>query len=425
MTVPVITDVRITPVAFADPPLLNAAGVHEPLVLRSIVEVRTDTGLTGLGETYGDADILALLRRAGEAVIGATPYRVGRLFPVLAAALGAGDPDAPTGMTRKLLATIVAPFDTAFHDLQGQIAGVPVWALLGGRQRDAVDYSGYLFYKWDRHPGAQPDAWGAALDAEAIVAQAQRMIDTWGFRSLKLKGGVFPPDQEAEAIERLHEAFPEVPLRVDPNGTWDVRTAVRIASRLEHALEYYEDPTPGIPAMAEVAQQTSLPLATNMCVVEQGHINEGFRRDAVQVVLIDHHYWGGFRPSMQLAATCAAMNVGISMHSNSHLGISLAAMLHLGASVEKLDYALDTHWPWKRAEDDVVADTSHLTIRKGAITVPDRPGLGVEIDESRLQRLHEAYVETTIRRRDDTGYIRQFQPDFDSRLPRWFEEDAR
>lgn len=425
MSVPVITEVRITPVAFADPALLNAAGVHEPYVLRSIVEVRTDNGLTGLGETYGDADILALLRRAGEAVIGASPYQVGRLFPVLAEALGAGDPLAPAGMTRKLLATIVAPFDTAFHDLQGQIAGVPVWALLGGKHRERVDFCGYLFYKWAEHPGGEPDPWGEALGAQAIVDQARRMIDGWGVSSLKLKGGVLCPDEEASAIELLREEFPSIPLRIDPNGTWDVPTSRRIAARLEGVLEYYEDPTPGIPGMAEVAASTPIPLATNMCVVEQGHINEGLRRDAVQVMLIDHHYWGGLRASIQLAATCQALGVGVSMHSNSHLGISLACMVHVGAAIETLDYALDTHWPWKRPEDDVVADTSHLALHDGAITVPDRPGLGVEIDEARLRRLHEAYESTTIRKRDDTSYIRRFRPDFDDRLPRWFSTGER
>lgn len=413
-----ITDVRITPVAFADPPLLNAAGVHQPFALRSIVEVRTDSGLTGLGETYGDADIVERLRTAARAIVGATPYDVGRLFPVVSRAMASAEPGAI--LTQKQLATIVAPFDTAFHDLQGRIADVPVWALLGGKQRDQVDFSGYLFYKWAEHPGAEPDSWGEAVDPAALVRQAERMIAEYGFRSLKLKGGVFAPDQEAEAMEVLREAFPGHPLRIDPNGTWDLRTSERIASRLGPVLEYFEDPTPGIDGMSRLGEKIALPLATNMCVVEAGHIPEAIRRHAIDVLLIDHHYWGGFRASMDLAALCRIHGVGVSMHSNSHLGISLSGMVQLGAAIGNLDYALDTHWPWKRAEDDVV-DTSHLTIRNGGISVPDRPGLGVDIDEERLARLHGAYLDTDIRQRDDTTYIRTIRPTFDDRLPRWFD----
>ncbi|NEE01230.1 enolase C-terminal domain-like protein [Phytoactinopolyspora halotolerans] len=415
--------VEITPVAFADPPLLNSVGVHEPCALRAVVQVHTSSGLVGLGETYGDAAHLSMLERAAEAVVGASPYDVGRLWAVIGDALAGRNAAAhadPTGtaLTGKMLGSVVAPFDSAFYDLQGKIIGEPVWALLGGKHRDTVDFSAYLFYKWAAHPGAEPDAWGAALKPDEIVAQARRMVEMYGFRSLKLKGGVFPPDDEAAAVEALHAAFPDHPLRIDPNGAWTVETGTRIARRLGPVLEYLEDPVPGTGAMAQVAAQTSVPLATNMCVVENGHIPEAIRQAAVQIILADQHYWGGFLASMHLASLCRVFGIGVSMHSNSHLGISLAGMVHLGAAVQNIDYALDTHWPWKREDDDVV-DTAHLTIRGGAIAVCDRPGLGVELDADRLARMHETYLATEIRTRDDTGYMRRLRPDYEYICPRW------
>lgn len=418
-----INHVVITPVAFTDPPLLNAVGVHEPLALRAIVEVHTASGLIGLGETYGDVGHLELLAKAAEAVKGASPFDVGRLWTIISGALGQTSRGSQTGLmgpetSGKTIGSVVAPFDSAFYDVQGQVLGEPVWSVLGGKHRDRVDFSAYLFYKWAMHPGAVEDRWGQALDPEGIVRQAHTMVSEYGFKSLKLKGGVFPPDQEAEAIEALRSAFPSLPLRVDPNGAWSVETSVRIGERLGLSLEYFEDPTMGIGGMSEVAAQTGIPLATNMCVVETGHIPEAIKLNAVQVILIDQHYWGGFLPSLNLSALCRIFGIGVSMHSNSHLGISLAGMVHLGAATENLTYALDTHWPWKDESEDVVS-TADLQIVDGSIRVPDKPGLGVELDREALSRLHEKYLASSIRTRNDTGYMKSIAPEYEYVSPRW------
>jgi glucarate dehydratase len=288
--------------------------------------------------------------------------------------------------------------------------------LLGGVVRERVPYSAYLFYKWAAHPGLDPDEYGEALDPEGIVAQARWMIETYGFGAIKLKGGVFHPDDEVEAILALRDAFPDLPLRLDPNAAWSVETSVRVAQRLEGVLEYLEDPTATREAMALVARECSVPLATNMCVVGFEDIPDAVRRAAVGVILSDHHYWGGLRASCELATLCETFDLGLSMHSNSHLGISLAAMTHLAASVPHLSYALDTHWPWK-SEDVVVPGV--LDVVDGAVTVPRTPGLGVEIDEDALARAHEQYVRCGLTQRDDTAYMRRFSPNFNPTPPRW------
>ncbi|MER6980704.1 glucarate dehydratase family protein [Streptomyces carpinensis] len=418
-----ITRVDITPVAFKDPALLNAVGVHEPYALRAVVEVTTDQGVTGLGETYADEGHLRRLRAAADAITGMDVHELGPMHRRIAGVLGGdsgGDGHGLTGMitTSSTVDRVFAPFEVACLDIRGRAAGRPVCDLLGGAVRDRVPFSAYLFYKWAAHPGHEPDDWGPALDPEGIVAQARRMVREYGFTAIKLKGGVMPPEQEVEAVLALREAFPGVPLRLDPNAAWTVETSLKVARDLEGVLEYLEDPTPGQEGMARVAREAAMPLATNMCVVAFDELPSAVRGDAVQVVLSDHHYWGGLHRSKLLAGICDTFGLGLSMHSNSHLGISLAAMTHLAAATENLTYACDTHWPWKDPAEDVVVPGT-LGFRDGSVAVPRAPGLGVELDRDALARLHEQYVRCGLRNRDDTGYMRRLDPSYEKKSPRW------
>jgi glucarate dehydratase len=395
--------------------------LHPPWALRAIVDIHTGDGLVGVGETYGDAHHLELLRCAAAELIGLDAFNLGELRLRTARAIGSTDVGDQHGLTgassqAKTLLRVFSPFEVACLDVQGQAIGRPVHDLLGGKVRGRVPFSAYLFYKWAAHPGAEPDEWGEALDPAGIVAQAQAMISRYGFQSIKLKGGVFEPDAEIEAIRALREAFPDHPLRLDPNCAWTVATSADVASKTDGLLEYLEDPTPSISGMAELAARAPMPLATNMCVVEFAHLPEAFAVNAVGVVLADHHYWGGLRLSTQLATICQTWSVGVSMHSNSHLGISLAAMTHLAAATPPLSYAADTHTPWQSGTDIVERP---LQFEDGAVTVPDAPGLGVVLDRDALARMHEDYLNCGITERDDTAYMRSFDPAYEARSPRW------
>ena len=410
-----IREVVLTPVAFPDPPLLNAVGVHEPWALRSIVELVCDDGVVGLGESYGDDGFLAQARAVAATLPGLDVFDLNGLRRRVAAALTTSVVADSHGLTgtataSKTVLTVFSAFEVACLDAQGKATGRPVADLLGGAVRDAVPFSAYLFYKWAGHPGAADDAWGAALDPDGIVAQADKMIAEYGFGSIKLKGGVFPPDEEVAAIRALRKAFPGHPLRIDPNAAWSVPTSVRVGQELDGILEYLEDPTPSIADMAEVARQVPMPLATNMVVVAFEHLPEAVRADAIGVLLSDHHYWGGLRLTQQVSTLCETFDIGLSMHSNTHLGISLAAMVHLAAATPHLSYTCDTHRPWQNGLDVVVPGA--LRFVDGAVPVPAGPGLGVELDRDALARMHEDYLTCGLRRRDDTTYMRSVQPDF-------------
>jgi glucarate dehydratase len=417
-----ISAVHLTPVAFRDPPLLNTVGVHEPFALRSVVEVVTEDGTYGLGESYGDAKHLSRLRTAADQLVGADVWHLHDLARRIRTTLddGVGGHGMGGMVTGSSTADrVLSPFEVACLDIQGKITDRPVSDLLGGAVRDRVDYSAYLFDKWAGHPGGPDDEWGAALDPDQLLTQAGRIVEEYGFTAIKLKGGVLPPEEEVAAIRALAAAFPEHPLRLDPNGAWSVRTSIRVAEELDGVLEYLEDPTTGIAGMARVAREAPMPLATNMCVVAFDHLRPAVEEDAVQVILSDHHFWGGLGRSKSLAAICDTFGLSLSMHSNSHLGISLAAMTHLAAATPNLTYACDTHWPWKAAEDDVVVPGA-LRFVDGAVTVPTGPGLGVELDRDALARLHQQYLTCGLTERDDTGYYRRVHDaGFDPTAPRW------
>ncbi|MFG3286692.1 enolase C-terminal domain-like protein [Streptomyces sp. NPDC048111] len=428
---PLIAEVRLTPVLVGDPPLLNVHGVHQPYTPRLIVEIVTDGGITGVGETYGDTAYLELARPYAAGLVGHAVADLNGLFTLMnMVGVDASQVDhaVDVGGLRgartadKLRLSVVSAFEVACLDALGKVRGEPVHSLLGGKVRDSVAYSAYLFYRWAEHPGGagEKDTWGAALDPAGIVAQARRLVREHGFGSFKLKGGVFPPEQEIAAIRALAAAFPGRPLRLDPNGGWSAATSLRVAAELRGVLEYLEDPAPGTAAMAEVSRGTDVPLATNMCVTAFPEIREAFLTDAVQVVLSDHHYWGGLRNTRELAAICRVFGVGLSMHSNTHLGISLAAMNHVAATVPNLDHACDSHYPWQ--SEDVI--TARHVFRDGQLTVCDAPGLGVELDRGALARLHRRWLEDdgTLRDRDDARAMRR-APEHAGwttpALPRW------
>jgi glucarate dehydratase len=424
-----IRHVRVTPIAFRDPPLLNAAGIHEPWALRSIIEIETASGRVGINESYGDQPMLEALMKAAPALIGLSPWALNEMEARVAALvtpprtasefLGTQISLAPGTHVSKTVAKVISAFEVALLDLQGQLVNAPVVDLLGGAARDSVPYSAYLFYKYAEHIGQPyaPDAWGEALTPEQLVAQAQRMIGQYGFQSIKLKAGTLAPDEEAAGVLALAKAFPGKPLRIDPNGNWTVATSLRIVEALRGVLEYYEDPAPGLEGMAEVARACEVPLATNMVVTD---IPE-FRRNVemgrpVRIVLSDHHYWGGLRATQRLAGMCEAFDLGLSMHSNSHLGVSLVAMTHLCASVPRLTYACDTHYPW---QDDEVIAGGRLTFENGSLRVPTGPGLGVSLDPEALARLNDNYLRCGIRNRDDLGQMRKYDPAFTGPQPRF------
>ena len=426
-----ITDMHITPIAVGDPPLLNAAGLHAPYALRTIIEIVADDGTYGLGEVPGSATNTAALEAVREVVIGQDPFQLNAIRRGIEERFGT-DSSASRGESpwdKRLLVHVQSGVEVACYDLMGKATGRPVVDLLGGRVRDHVDFSAYLFYKYEGAGGAlgfgtDPNATGwaaarqkAALDPAGVVAEAQAMCDAFGFQSIKLKGGAFPPDEEADAILAMYEAFgPGTPLRLDPNAIWSVETSVRIGERLKGILEYYEDPCRGQAQMGEVGRRTGIPMATNMCTTSFADIPGSVQHHSEDIILSDHHFWGGLRATVELSRICQVFGRGLSMHSNSHVGISLAAMAHVAAAIPNLTYACDTHYPWQ--SDEVIVG-GKLQFEEGALVISNEPGLGVELDRVALAKLHQQYLDCGLTERNDEIEMQKVEPGWKFQALRW------
>jgi glucarate dehydratase len=310
--------------------------------------------------------------------------------------------------------------NVALLDLAGKALGKPVVDLLGGRVRERAKFAAYLFYK---HEGAggkwgfghNPDASGwhkekenAALEPEGVVEQARAMCKEFGFKSIKLKAGVFDPRLEVDTIIALHKAFGKgVPLRIDPNAVWKLETAVKYAKELEPYLEYYEDPCRGQEAMAELGKQVKIPRATNMCTTSFEDLPSAIKLGSEDIILADHHFWGGMEATAQLGKICSVFGRELSMHSNSHLGISLMAMAHLGCAVPELVHAIDTHYPWQCEE---VIKGGRIQFEDGTLKVSGEPGLGIELDYEKLEELHQNYINCGFTERNDEIEMQKVKP---------------
>ena len=432
-----IREMRVTPVAIADPPLRSSYGLHQPYALRNILEFISEDGVIGVSETYGGEAPMNALLSLSEQIQGADPYQLtGTLASMLGQEGTAQDTtqthlvpgENPVDANRRTYAAI----EVGCLDLIGKTVGQPICDLIGGRVRDRVSFSAYPFYKHVGGGGegddSREDKYGECLSPETLVGQVIRMRGEYGFGSIKFKAGVLHPDEEIETIKQLYrELGPEVPLRIDPNSAWTVETSVRVGKELAEELGrggYLEDPTASISGMAEVrrrlmAEGITTPLATNVAVTCFDDLPQAIKEDAAQIILCDHHYWGGMRQVQHLAKLCQTFDLGLSMHSNNHLGISLMGMAHVASATPHLTYACDTHYPWQTEEDEIVIG-GRVPIVNGCVEITDKPGLGVEIDYDQLARGHERYNQCPYRKRDDTAEMRKHvDPKWERKLPRW------
>jgi glucarate dehydratase len=432
-----IKDLRIHSIAIADPPLRSSYGLHAPYALRTIIEMESEDGIIGINETYGGEAPAGALQAIREKVLGNNPFRLtGLINPEMKSKHSGQDRsqtylvpgENPLDETSRTYAAI----EVACLDLIGKSIGMPVCDLIGGRVRDKVPFSAYPFYK---HAGGggegddkRDDGYGEALTPESLVKQVKKMIAQYGFGSVKFKAGVLEPELEIETVKLMFQEFgPNVPLRIDPNSAWTVETSVKVGKALARELSgggYLEDPTAGIEGMGAVRKKLlelgiDVPLATNVAVTSFADIPLSVKHDAVQIILCDHHYWGGMRQVQHLAKLAETFNIGLSMHSNSHLGISLMAMAHVAAATPHLTYACDTHYPWQSAIDEVV-EGGRVPIKNGCVEITDRPGLGVTLDYDQLKRGKERYNKLSYRKRDDEVEMRKHvDPTWKRVLPRW------
>jgi len=434
---PLVTEMSVIPVAGHDSMLLNLSGAHGPFFTRNIVILKDNAGNTGVGEVPGGARIRQTLEDARPLVIGRSIGMYNNVLNEVRKRFADRDVGGRGTQTFDLRTTIhaVTALEAALLDLLGQFLGVPVAALLGeGQQRDAIETLGYLFYIGDRNKTDLPylsephanDEWlrlhhEAALSPEAVVRLAEAAHARYGFNDFKLKGGVLHGEEEMATVTALAERFPEARITLDPNGAWSLVEAVRLCRGQHHVLAYAEDPCgaengySGREVMAEFRRATGLPTATNMIATDWREMGHAIQLHAIDIPLADPHFWT-MQGAVRVAQMCREWGLTWGSHSNNHFDISLAMFTHVAAAAPGKITAIDTHWIW---QDGQRLTKEPLKIVGGMIAVPDRPGLGVEIDLAQIEAAHRLYEKNALDARDDTQAMQYLIPGwrFDNKRP--------
>jgi len=434
--VPRVTAMEVIPVAGRDSMLLNLSGAHAPFFTRNIVILTDNSGHTGVGEVPGGEKIRQTLEDARDLVVGQT---VGAYNNILAsmrdsfADRDAGGRGKQTFDLRVMIHAVTA-VEAALLDLLGQHLGLPVAALLGeGQQRKSVETLGYLFFVGDRRRTSLPYVAGEdekidwfrlrhqeAMTPETVVRLAEATHDHYGFADFKLKGGVLSGEREVEAVTAIAKRFPEARVTLDPNGAWSLDEAIGLCKTLHGVLAYAEDPCgaeagfSGREIMAEFRRATGLATATNMIATDWRQLSHALRLGAVDIPLADPHFWT-MQGSVRVAQTCRDNGLTWGSHSNNHFDISLAMFTHVGAAAPGKVTAIDTHWIW---QDGQALTKEPLQIKAGRIAVPDRPGLGIEIDRKAIDEAYALYQQHGLGARDD-AIAMQFL------IPGWTFDDKR
>lgn len=434
---PVVTSLRVVPVAGRDSMLLNLSGAHGPFFTRNLVIATDNAGHTGVGEVPGGEKIRKTLEESAALVVGQPIGDVQRLLRTVRETFADRDAGGRGLQTFDLRTTIhvVTAVESALLDLLGQHLGLPVAALLGeGQQRDAVEMLGYLFYVGDRRKtdlayASEPNADNAwfrlrheeALTPEAVVKLAEAAHERYGFNDFKLKGGVLAGDAEVDAIRALHERFPTARVTLDPNGGWLLKDAIRLMRDMRGVLAYAEDPCgaedgfSGREVMAEFRRATGLPTATNMVATDWRQLTHALSLQSVDIPLADPHFWT-MAGSVRVAQTCRDWGLTWGSHSNNHFDVSLAMFTHVAAAAPGRVTAIDTHWIW---QDGQRLTKAPLQIKGGLVEVPKASGLGIELDMAEVEKAHRLYKQHGLGARDDAVAMQFLLPNwtFDPKRP--------
>ncbi|WP_256844887.1 MULTISPECIES: glucarate dehydratase [unclassified Pantoea] len=435
---PKVTAMQVIPVAGYDSMLLNLSGAHSPFFTRNIVIIKDNAGHTGVGEIPGGEKIRQTLEDAASLVIGKTVGEYKNILSLVRSTFADRDASGRGTQTFDLRTTIhvVTGIEAALLDLLGQHLEVNVASLLGdGQQRDRVEMLGYLFYIGDRRKTSlfyqsqesDPCDWyrlrhEEALTPETVVRLAEAAYEKYGFNDFKLKGGVLRGGEEAEAVTALAKRFPEARITLDPNGAWSLNEAIMLGKQLKDVLAYAEDPCgaeqgySGREVMAEFRRATGMPTATNMIATDWRQMGHTLSLQSVDIPLADPHFWT-MQGSVRVAQMCHDFGLTWGSHSNNHFDISLAMFTHVAAAAPGAITAIDTHWIWQEGNQRLTKEP--FQIKGGMVQVPQKPGLGVELDMDQVMQANALYQKQGLGARDDAEAMQFLVPGwtYDNKRP--------
>jgi len=359
------------------------AGLNVELGSFVLVRVATEEGVLGYGEATplpdwgGESG-----RRSGE-----TPSTVISLInQIFAPALVGADATAVTAarqiMDRLVIGNSYAKcaVDIALHDIWGKSLGQPIYKLLGGAVRDSVPVAHMI---------------GVMSEFDALKEGIAAIAD--GVRALQIKGGI-DADRDVRLVGALRrELGPGISLRLDANqGYGHAKSARKVVARLVDAgVDLIEQPTVGRAFLAEVTAESPVPIIADESCWDVNDTLDVVRERAADCLSIYLAKAGGFVGARGVAAIAEAQQMACDINGSIESGIGNAANTHFVlahravslASVIPISAPAGAH-PYKVAgryyEDDVISEA--FAVRDGAILPLNRPGLGIEVDETRLAK---------------------------------------
>ncbi|MBN1365551.1 MAG: glucarate dehydratase [Syntrophaceae bacterium] len=439
MVTPTIKNMDVYPVAGKDCMLLNLSGAHFPYFTRNIVILTDSSGAIGVGEVPSGENITKAIEECKPFVIGThiAEYKTTllKIKDHIAKEYRSDERGSQT-FDLRIGVHVLTAIEAPFLDLLGKYLDVPAAMLLGdGMQRDEVRMLGYLFYvgdqtKSDLEYNIENDPscnWYSirhkeALTPEAIVEQAKAAQEKYGFEDFKLKGGVLDGKDEIKAIRALKEEFPDSRITIDPNGCWLLKDAVDLCKGLESVLAYCEDPCgpegsfSGREVMAEFRRATGLRTATNMIATDWRQLRHSIVLQSVDIPLADPHFWT-MSGSVRVGQLCNDIGITWGSHSNNHFDISLAMFIHCAAAVPGNINAIDTHWIWQEGVERLTKEP--FQIKDGLVKIPEKPGLGIEIDMGQVLKANNLYKQKCLSGRNDCIGMQCMIPgwSFDAKKP--------
>jgi muconate cycloisomerase len=365
-----ITAIETIPVSVPIAPsraIRGGRGAHtESLFL--FVLIRTDEGITGLGEVSGTAIW------SGEDQITADYVIRSFLAPML---IGA-DPTEVERLTGRFRYAVAghpftkAAIEMALWDILGKVAGLPLYRLLGGAVRDFVTTKFSIS--------------GLAPEQSAEIALWAKEL---GFTTMKVKVGI-EPEGDVERVRAVREAIgPDVRLGVDANGGWAPRVAIQTIRRLqEFGIFFAEQPVAPLDVawLADVRAAVEVPVMADESVYTLQDAMAIVRAGAADVLSVYVGKGGGIGPARKVAAVAEAAGLTCTIGSNLEMGVASSAMIHLamatpGIGAEEFPCDILSTFFY---DADLLAEP--LPITAGTARPHEKPGLGVELDEEKVAR---------------------------------------
>jgi L-alanine-DL-glutamate epimerase-like enolase superfamily enzyme len=365
-----ITRIKTTPLALPFKEPYHWAGRVDLGAAVVLVQVETDEGLSGLGESTAGLPaegVLNSLQGVAPLFIGEPVFDIERLF-TQARCLGG------FSHTPWFANLVLAGLEMALWDVIGQAAGRPVYQLLGGAARAQVDYFGF----------PQGDK------AEELAEDAKAMAEA-GYSVIYMKVG------RGEAVDlcnvaAVRDVIGGRRLRLDANGAWDTRTAIYTIDKLARfEPEWIEQPTPplSIAALRQVKESVQVPIAADQSVFTLWDVYDICRQQAADAIVLSIHEAGGLLAFKKAAAIAEAAGIPICLHGQSVSSITDMAQQHVGLTTSNLT---DGNQIMHQLIVEDLVSTSDLTPRQGKIGRLERPGLGIALKQDAVERAAELYM---------------------------------